>query len=119
LIQEFALSHIGMAAAVGHTIDIPIMIRALTAYTFRGKGMRWDPEFLMALDAGDDEDDLAAVAPSYKFSWWSRTTADKFCCYMDWDNIEICLEHHRRVTGIKEILPQPLRKQVGKLHCVV
>jgi hypothetical protein len=110
--KQFTLAHIGMAAAVGHIIDIPIMIRSLASHVYRGipgaTKIFWDWEFVLALDAGDDQDDLAAVAASYHNEWWSGTSPAADEDYLCLENLEECLEHHRLVTGIKEILPRTL-----------
>jgi hypothetical protein len=112
--QEFALAYIGMAAAVGHTIDIPIMLRALASFVFRGMPgpttVSFDLEFLLALDAGDDEHDLAAVAASYHNEWWSGPSEPADSLYLSWENLLPSLEHHRGVTGIKAIFPRTLIK---------
>ena len=97
-------------------IDIPIMIRALASHIYRGfpgaAEFDWDWEFLQALDAGDNEHDLAAVATSYHNQWWIETSDrepadDPYLCL---ENLEACLDHHREVTRIKEILPRTLLK---------
>lgn len=112
ILQQWALAHIGMAAAVGHSIDIPIVVRALASHVYRkvprSDYVFWDTEFLLALDAGDDPDDLDAVAPSYHNQWWTGPAEDANELQINWEQLEACLEHHRAVTKIKEILPPAL-----------
>ena len=113
-LQDFVMSYIGMATAIGHMVDIPVVIRALASKVHRGvlhkTWISWDWPFLLALDQGDDEDDLAAVASSYHNQWWTGegpVPDDQVLCL---GNIQEFLDHHWRVTGIKEILPRSLVK---------
>jgi len=86
-LQQFTLSYVGMAAAIGQSIDIPILIRALACdiYRFARPTDMWTftREFKLALDAGIDPDDPTSPVESYLFEWWRGESApaeDEMLC---------------------------------------
>lgn len=103
-----------MAVARGRSVEIPIIFRQL-GIIFKGFGSRsafkgFDLDYIVVLDAGTDPDDLAAVAPSYHNQWWVDNAAPSADSLISGWTLDECLEHHREVTGIKEILPStPLK----------
>ncbi|KAF8814394.1 hypothetical protein BYT27DRAFT_7206132 [Phlegmacium glaucopus] len=106
----FALSYIGMAAAIGQPIDIPIIIRAM-ACNFYQNGpesitILFDREFHLALDARSDPDDLAATVPSYHLQWWASETTVQEMDVLSVGSIDDCLKYHRDITGIKGLMPE-------------
>jgi hypothetical protein len=73
LSQQFALSFIGMAAAIGQVCNIPIILRNLVAYFYRHASsnlpVAFDLHSLLELDAGCDGDDLSCPVASYHLDW--------------------------------------------------
>src|SRR5208282_352982 len=102
-----------MAAAMGYSINIPVIVRALAGQLFRAGDLNppieINREFLLALDAGDDEEDLATVTTDYHNQWWTAPT-EECVPLLNWWTLDDCLAHHRKVTGIKGILPPSLLK---------
>ena len=96
-----------MAAAIGHPVDIPVMIRALACdYYRKGKGMSiyMIKEFQLSLDAGTDEDDPTAIVESYLYAWWTEP-AEEEAILLDGENIEECLEHHHLSAKSRGVVP--------------
>ena len=57
-----------MAAAIGHPLDILILIRDLAAHLYcwePGTNFAFDSEFVLSLDAGTNHDNPAKVVNSY------------------------------------------------------
>jgi hypothetical protein len=103
----FVLSEIGTMVAMGHPVDIPLIIRAFAADHYE-KVLRlvYDADFLFALDAGIGEDDATAPAPTYLHSYWeSIDDAREGLIFNPWTRDE-CLEYHREVTGRAVVLPR-------------
>lgn len=113
-LKQFTLSYIGMSTALGHSVEIPIIIRQLASILHsHGTGDLPQPfnrDFIVSLDAGTDPDDLAAVASSYHNQWWTDHFPPRPDCHLSLGTLEACLQHHRKETGIKEILPATLMK---------
>jgi hypothetical protein len=102
-----------MAATLGITIDIPMIIRILVQLQYPTLDTTPDYQersFDLFLDAGCDEEDLTAVAPSYLNDWWLYDQPDTAEVYLHDTNLPACLEHHRKVTGIKGIEPPTYSK---------
>lgn len=106
----FLLSEIGTAAAMGHPVDIPVIIRAFAADYFENGpdrcGLIYDADFLFALDAGTGEEDATAVAPSYFIPYWESLEAAKEANIYNPYTREQCLVYHRHVTDRNVVLPQ-------------
>lgn len=104
-----------MCTAVGHSIEIPIIIRQLAAnlyqHTNHGHPILFDRDFIVRLDAGSGPDDLAAATTSYHNQWWTGPMPPPSESLLNISTLDACLEHHRQVTGIKEIIPPTLLKR--------
>ena len=102
-----------MAAAIGHAINIPIVLRALASDLHRwvpGTDLRFDPEFLRSLDAGTDHNDPAKIAESYHQQWWSARSSPPATVLLNAHNIAQFLEHHHKVTDMDATVPDLLSK---------
>ena len=114
LSQKFTLCYIGMATALGHTLDIPIIICQLANILHQNQilSQPWtfSSAFKHSLDAGSDPEDLSAVVPSYHNPWWTRTLAPADEEMLTFDTLQDCIAHHRKVLGIREIIPPKLLK---------
>jgi hypothetical protein len=91
-----------MAAAIGQSLNIPILIRALACDIYRlGPALEaWNfsREFLLALDAGIDPEDPTAPVDHYHLPWWtgqSRPDADEI---LSTHTLARCLAHHKMVS---------------------
>ena len=105
--QQFCLAYIGMAAAIGQLVDIPLIIRALAFNLARHpepSNVRFDPDFVASLDAATEPEDNAAVAPSYHYQWWTALVASYTDDLLHFGSLADCVEHHRLATGIGSVL---------------
>ena len=119
-VKEFTLSYIGMAAAIGQSINIPIVIRGLAMDLHRhvpgSDTLLFDPDFLFSLDTGTDHDDPAKVVKSYHQQWWTARTPPAITDLMNQQNIADFLKHHHRLTesDSPNILPvAPVKPSYG------
>ena len=104
-VKEFSLSYIGMAAAIGQSINILIVIRRLAADWHQHvprthAGFLLDANFLRSLDAGMDHNDPAKVVKSYHHQWWTARTSPPMTDLLNAANIGVFLDHHRNLSGI-------------------
>ena len=117
-----ALSYISLAAALGQSIDIPIILRALTSdYHQNGPDslpILFDHKFHLYLDAGSDPEDLTAVAPSYHLPWWTSESDVVEMDIMSPYSVDECLLHHHNIMGIKGIIPPRLDKTDTHGHMI-
>ncbi|KAF8816592.1 hypothetical protein BYT27DRAFT_7076595, partial [Phlegmacium glaucopus] len=111
---QLALSYIGMAVAIGQSCDVPIILQTLACDLYQRSPdyitLLFDRDFLLALDAGSDLDDLAAVAESYHLAWWTYGNPPSEDVVLSYSSMHDALEHHHAVTGIKGILPVKVNK---------
>jgi len=109
--QEFALHNVGLAAAIGQSVEIPIILRSVACDLYQlgpiaGSTYVINRDLLASLDAGCNiDEDLSAVADSYFIPWWTSDNPPPNHGRLNSGTIHRALEHHRKVTGIKEILP--------------
>jgi len=73
--QGFDLKYIGMAAATGVPLEIPILTRSIIASLFQMHVQEHtlvglDLNILMVLDAGSPPGDPSAMVSEYKYNWW-------------------------------------------------
>lgn len=87
-----------MAAAIGQSVNIPILIRALAYDIYRlGPGTelwKFSREFLFALDAGTDPDDPTAPVDHYHFAWWRGEVPPDSNEILTNETLSICLANH-------------------------
>jgi hypothetical protein len=103
-----------MAAAMGVSLDIPIILRCVACHLNHdpeGRTMMEDHGLLLALDAGTDPDDLSRVADSYFDAWWTQAERNQENP-LSFDTMAEAINHHRSVTGVKGILPLEGNKKV-------
>jgi hypothetical protein len=106
-VQLFCLSYIGMAAAIGHPVDVPVLIRALACDYYRRANdlsILEDTKFVLSLDAATPEDDPAAIVDFYAYPWWTQALAEDMEILAD-SNIEECLEHYHLLVKTPPIVP--------------
>ena len=102
-----------MAAAIGHAINIPIVLRALASDLHRwvpGTVLTFDPEFLRSLDSGTDHNDPTKIAKSYHQQWWSARSSPSAMVLLNAQNIAQFLDHHHKVTNMDDTVPDLLLK---------
>lgn len=102
-----------MAAAMGVSLDIPIILRCLACHLNQnpdGSTMMKDNGLLLALDAGADPDDLSAVVESYSNAWWTAAEQED-ADVLTFDSMADAIAHHRSVTGFQGILPLEANKK--------
>src|SRR5277367_3924414 len=95
------MAYIGMAVAIGQSLDIPIIIHSLAFELSRRRERTFqlDADFLAFLDAATQPEDEGAVATSYFYEWWSALVQPYEDEVLDFATIQVCLEHHRIATG--------------------
>ena len=100
-----------MAAAIGQSLDIPIIIRSLAFQYSRGRDVtiKFDADFLALLDAATQPEDEAAMAPSYFYEWWSALVEPYDNELLNFLTLQDCLEHHHIATGTLGVLPSRIR----------
>jgi hypothetical protein len=96
-LQTFALSYIGMAAAIGQSTQIPVIVRSLAKdfYVQAGKNqlISLDLEFLLALDAGISHS--GSSVDNYKCAWWRVKGPPAKKSILGSANVRKCLAFHR------------------------
>lgn len=101
-----ALSYIGLAAAIGHSCDIPYIIRQLALYLNASKDgdpLVVDRDFLLLLDSGSDSEDHSAVVDSYHLPWWTSPKPPTNENFLNWPKIQIALDYHVNLKTIDNI----------------
>src|SRR5882757_288816 len=92
-----------MAAAIGQSINIPILIRALACDLYKvgppADTWTFSRDFLLGLDAGVDPDDPTAPVNSYLLDWWTGQSAPDQCDILSTTTLLQCLVYHQRVSG--------------------
>ena len=72
--QGFDLKYIGMAAATGVPLEIPILTRSIASlcqtHVQEHTPVGLDLNILMVLDAGSAPNDPSAIVSEYKYNWW-------------------------------------------------
>jgi hypothetical protein len=100
--QEFTLSYIGMAAAIGQSVDIPILIRALACDIYRlgptPELWKFSREFVLALDAGIDPDNPTAPVDHYHLAWWNAESRPYEDEILSSQTLSLCLANHKIVS---------------------
>ena len=108
-----------MAASIGQSINIPIVIRRVAADWYRhvpkaDAAFLLDPEFLRSLDAGTNQDDPAKVVKSYHHQWWTARSSPPMTDLLNAANIADFLDHHRKICGIDETVTDiPFKPSYG------
>jgi hypothetical protein len=109
-----ALSFIGLAAAIGHSCNIPFIIRTLSLNLYissDGESVSLDRDLLRLLDAGADSDDRSSIVDSYYLQWWTSSIPPTDDSILTWMNIEAALNHHAQLSVQEPILPIEVNKQ--------
>lgn len=107
--QQWALSFVGMATAIGMKCEIPLVLHNLASFLYRSSSgflIFADPAFRAIADIEVDPDDPAAPAESYLLPWWTydKEPEDDEAHYLKFSNLDAALEHHK--TGkLKANLP--------------
>ena len=110
-----------MAAAIGQSINIPIVIRRLAADLHRhvpgiDATLVFDPDFLSSLDSGTDHHDPTKVLETYHNQWWTARKCPPITDLMNPETITDFLTHHRGLTDnpCKDPLPVgPVKPSYG------
>jgi hypothetical protein len=102
--QELCFSYIGVSAAIGRAINIPVIIRSLGHDFYRG-GFNPDTNFQAGLDfltyldgnlSGDGSDDHNLQVTEFHLAWWTLPSApQKYTKYLSFMTIRDALEVHR------------------------
>lgn len=102
--QELCFSYIGVAAAIGQAINIPVIIRSLGHDLYR-VGFNPDTNFQAGLDfltyldgnlSGDGPDDPNLQVTEFHLAWWTQSSApQKYIEYLSFMTIRDALEVHR------------------------
>jgi hypothetical protein len=111
-LQLFCLSYIGMAAAIGHPIDIPVLIRALACDYYRSGtnlSILTDKNFVQSLDAATPEDDPSAIVDQYAYRWWTLPLAEDMEILAE-SNVEECIEFHHLSAKTQPVVPGRFEK---------
>ena len=98
--------------AIGHPVDVPVLIHALACDYYRGGqnlSISNDLYFILSLDATTAEDDPTATVDCYAYSWWTMLIA-KDVETMAESNIEVCLEYHNLMVKMVPVVPSHFEK---------
>ena len=111
------MRYIGLAAATGFPLEIPILTRSLVAYmyttpTAQNVVLDLDFKVLQALDAGTAIGDPSAIAEKYACAWWLRIAPPhEDGAFLDTVTMNECLQEHRQFT--KYIAPKMTFEKPG------
>jgi hypothetical protein len=91
-----------MAAAIGQSCDIPIVLRTLASNFYRHAPssipIPFDLQLYLGLDAGCHRDGPACPAPSYHLDWWNGPPRKGLTAkLLSFDTLNECLQHHENV----------------------
>jgi len=106
-VQLFCLSYVGIAAAIGHPVDVPVLIRALACDWYRSGNdlsILANTEFALSLDAATPEDDPAAIVDRYAYAWWTQPLTEEMTIMAEC-NIEECIEFHHLLAKTPPVVP--------------
>jgi hypothetical protein len=109
------MSYIGMAAAIGKPVDIPIILRVLAGHlnhTPDGSTILTDYDFIQSLNAGSVANDLSPVADTYLHDWWNSSECPPDEDLLGYVTLEEALEHHRVSTGLDKLQPVENNKKI-------
>jgi len=103
LLPAFILSYIGMATAVGRSVEIPIILRSLTdsmaVLPEHELPLAIHPNFLATLDIGAyEEDNKCQVIKGYDLSWWTGQKPRDLDTVKILDQLSLasCITHYRQ-----------------------
>jgi len=101
-LQGFDLKYIGMAAATGFPLEIPIITRSIIASLFQTEEQEQTPghldlNILLVLDAGTTPNDPSSVVSEYKYNWWQGVRAPGPGNILGSGTLQECLDFHRRL----------------------
>ena len=92
-----------MAAAIGRSVNIPIIVRTLSL-SLKRSGYKLDAGFMTDLDLvayldgdlrGAGPQDLGRLVDTFHLSWWyGSTTSLDSAPYLNFDTIRAALEKH-------------------------
>jgi hypothetical protein len=103
-----------MCTALGNSVEIPFIIRRLADTLYKqapnGLPVTFDPDFIVSLDGGSGPDDLSAAVASYHGQWWTGPLPPPADSLLNMSMLEACLQHHRKVSGIKRFYRSGLLK---------
>lgn len=111
--QQWCLSIVGMAAAIGQSNDVPIIIRLLASHLFfcpEGSSITSDRQYYLVIDAGTSADDPSAVADSYIRDWWNAESCPASDQNLQFGFLKQALDHHSHATGKNLPFPPKLTK---------
>ncbi|KAF8804423.1 hypothetical protein BYT27DRAFT_7025902, partial [Phlegmacium glaucopus] len=98
----FILSYVGIANAIGQTVDVPIIVRSLADSMAMLQQddlpIPFDPEFLMMLDIGAHEsDNKSRVVEKYNRAWWNgrKPRSLAIAKILDHSCLPKCLHMHK------------------------
>lgn len=103
-----------MAAAIGQSCEIPILLRTLACHLYQTDDpftLPSDRDFLLGLDAGNEYEDMSAAVDSYLLPWWNDDGRPTDHQIINFSNMEEALSFHRTVTGTKGFLPIKMTKE--------
>ena len=103
-----------MAAAVGQSYEIPIIIRILASLLYfcpYGSTILTDRHYLDVISSGTSADDPSAVADSYIRDWWNADSKPSADQNLQYEVLHQALDHHRHVTNKNRQLPPTSTKE--------
>ena len=93
------MSYVGMATATGQVVDVPIVLRSLTAslahIPITQLPIPFDLGFIATLEVGTNDQQFARVVNSYELDWWNGAEQPREIRYLTEHTLEQCLAHHR------------------------
>jgi hypothetical protein len=102
-----------MAAAIGQSYDVPIIIHLLASHLFfcpEGSSITSNHQYYLVIDAGTSADDPSAVADSYIRDWWNTESCPVSNENLQFGLLQQALDHHSHATGKNLPFPPKLMK---------
>jgi hypothetical protein len=96
--QSFSLYWVGLAAATGLLIDIPVVTRSIArAMLYPDTGL--DLDMMLILDAGNHPSHRTGTVQHYEADWWTKDEAPRIGDYLNFNRLASCLSFHAQVCN--------------------
>ena len=103
-----------MAVAIGHTMDIPMLLRILASHLYQNRNrftLVHDRNLFLTVNATIDPGDESGVVKSYPKCWWLEESELDNSASLNFDDLDRALAHHLKLRQYDGLLPENINKQ--------